>query len=71
MAHFMRGQSARLPSLQLGPQGFAGTAVRIGVPFAILWTRLTALMEQASFAEVLLPRGLVGASYLVLSRASS
>ena len=58
MTNFVRGLGARLPSLQLEPQGYAGTVVRLAVPFAIVWSGITAAMDQASFVEVV-PRGLV------------
>ena len=58
MTHFVRGLGARLPSLQLEPQGYAGTVLRLAVPFAIVFSGIIAALEQVSFVEVV-PRGLV------------
>lgn len=58
MTHLMRGLAGRLPSLQLELQGYAGTVVRLALPFGIVWSGLAAAMEQARFIE-LLPNGLM------------
>ena len=55
----MRGLTDGLASLQLGSQGYAGTAIRLAMPFVILYSGLIAAVEQASFVEVLLSRGLI------------
>jgi hypothetical protein len=61
----MRGLGDRLSSLQLEPQSHAGTAVKLGVPFAIVWSGLFASMEQLRFVEVL-PLGLLAGLFFGL-----
>lgn len=68
MTHLMRGLGDRLSSLQLEPQSYAGTAVRVGALFAIGWSGIFAWMEELRFMEVL-PFGLLAGLFFGLIMA--